>query len=172
MPFTPYHFGPNGFVGLIFNKHLDLPVIVLANVVIDLEVLVVLAFDLGRPIHRYCHTLLIGSAVGALFGFLAWLLLRGVFKFAMKTIRLDYKPTLPKMIFSGALGAAMHVAVDALYHVDVKIFWPSRYSLWRNVVQYIREADIKSLCLILIAAAALEYILTLVLKKITAKNAH
>ena len=41
MPFTPYHFGPSGFVGLVFGKWIDLPVFVLANVIVDVEVLVV-----------------------------------------------------------------------------------------------------------------------------------
>ena len=39
MPVTPYHFGPNGLVGLLFKRWIDLPVVVLANVVIDMEVL-------------------------------------------------------------------------------------------------------------------------------------
>ncbi len=41
MPFTPYHFGPSGFVGLVFGKWIDLPVFVLANVIVDVEVLAV-----------------------------------------------------------------------------------------------------------------------------------
>ena len=68
MPFTPYHFGPSGFVGLVFRKWIDMPVFVLANVIVDVEVLAVGLFGLGWPIHRYCHTLLIGAVVGALWG--------------------------------------------------------------------------------------------------------
>ena len=41
MPFTPYHVGPSGFVGLVFGKWIDLPVFVLANVIVDVEVLAV-----------------------------------------------------------------------------------------------------------------------------------
>jgi hypothetical protein len=44
MPFTPYYFGPNGFVGLVFKKLLDLPVFILSNIIIDFEVL----FHIGR----------------------------------------------------------------------------------------------------------------------------
>ena len=40
MPFTPYHFGPSGFIGLLFRKWLDVPVIVATNVLIDIEVIV------------------------------------------------------------------------------------------------------------------------------------
>ena len=34
MPFTPYHFGSSGFVGLAFRKWLDVPIFVLANVIV------------------------------------------------------------------------------------------------------------------------------------------
>jgi len=50
MPFTPYHFGPSGFWGLAFRKWLDLPVFVLANVIVDIEVLVIWFFGLGWPL--------------------------------------------------------------------------------------------------------------------------
>ena len=79
MPFTPYHFGPSGFVGLVFRKWIDVPVFVLANVIVDIEVLVIMLFNLGWPRHRYCHTLLIGAAVGALWGVAAYPL-RNLFK--------------------------------------------------------------------------------------------
>lgn len=72
MPYTPYHFGPSGFVGLIFKKHIDIPVFVLANVVVDVEVLVINLLGLGWPVHRYAHTLLIGAVVGAVWALVAY----------------------------------------------------------------------------------------------------
>ena len=44
MPFTPYHFGPHGCVGLVLKRYLDLPVFMLANVAVDLEPLAVMVF--------------------------------------------------------------------------------------------------------------------------------
>ena len=52
MPFTPYPFGPSGFAGLVFGKWIDLPVIVLANVIVDVEVLVIGILGLEWPAHR------------------------------------------------------------------------------------------------------------------------
>ena len=72
MPITPYHFGPSGFVGLALRKWLDIPVFVLANVVVDIEVLVIRLLGLGWPAHRYSHTLLIGAVVGAIWGVAAY----------------------------------------------------------------------------------------------------
>lgn len=53
MPITPYHFGPDGFVGLLFKRWLDPPVFVLANVVVDLEVGTIALLHLGHPVLPY-----------------------------------------------------------------------------------------------------------------------
>ena len=108
MPFTPYHFGPSGFLGLVFKKWIDLPVFVLANVVVDVEVLIIKAFRLGWPIHRYAHTLLIGAAVGALWGIIAYPL-RPMFKKMMQLFCLPYKSTLMMMVISGILGVCIRL---------------------------------------------------------------
>ena len=118
MPFTPYHFGPSGFVGLLFKRWLDLPVFVLANVVVDLEVLVVCLLDLGPPAHRYAHTLLGGAVLGVLWGLAAYPL-RHWFRRVMHLLRLPYRTSLLKLVISGVLGVWLHVLIDGAYHPDV-----------------------------------------------------
>jgi membrane-bound metal-dependent hydrolase YbcI (DUF457 family) len=160
MPFTPYHFGPSGFVGLLLRKWIDIPVFVLANVIVDIEVLLVMVLRLGRPSHRYCHTLLIGAAVGALWGMAAYPL-RGLFKRMMHGLRFRYETSFWKMAVSGMLGACMHVLVDGAYHHDVGVFWPStRISLRRIVQDHISRGQIRTACLALFVAAIV-YILVL-----------
>ena len=66
MPFTPYHFGPHATVALPLHRYLDVFVFIGANVVVDLEPLLVLTFHLNYPMHGYCHTLLIGGLLGLL----------------------------------------------------------------------------------------------------------
>ena len=153
MPFTPYHFGPSGFVGLVFRRWLDIPVFVLANVVVDVEVLVVGLFGLGWPTHRYCHTLLVGTAVGAVWGLLAYTI-KPVFRTAMQLVRLPYQTSLLKMVISGVLGVWFHVFIDAFYWRDVKIFWPSRARpLWRLLSQ----PQVKAGCIVFLIAAVILY---------------
>ena len=123
MPFTPYHFGPSGFLGLVFRKWIDLPIFVLANVIVDIEVLVIWFSGLGWPLHRYVHTLLVGTAAGALFGAAAYPS-RNFFKRIMRIFKLPYETDLGKMIVSGILGVWCHVIIDAIYHPEVQIFWP------------------------------------------------
>jgi len=158
MPFTPYHFGPSGFIGLVFRRWLDIPVFVLANVVVDIEVLVVMLFNLGWPRHRYCHTFLIGAAVGALWGLAAWPL-RNLFKKLMKLLHIPYKTSLLKMVISGILGLWLHILIDGAYHFDVKILWPNEtISLWKMIHRHLGKEQIEAICLIFFPAAFVAYI--------------
>ena len=159
MPFTPYHFGPSGFIGLLFRKWLDIPVFVLANVIVDLEVLVIWNLDLGFPIHRYCHTLLIGAAVGALWGLAAYPL-RSLFKWPMRILHIPYKTSLPKMLISGVLGVWLHVLIDGFYHWDIKPFWPEKTRLLYRFARqhHIDKNKIENICAVLLLAAIIPYI--------------
>ena len=149
MPITPYHFGPSVFVGLTFRKWLDIPVFVLANVIVDIEVL----FNHHWPIHRYFHTLLIGAVVGAIWGIAAYPL-RHFFEKIMQMLRIPYQTSLWKMAVSGVLGVWLHVVIDAIYHWDVQIFWPSKAKpLW----QLINQGQVKIVCIGFLVAAAVAY---------------
>ncbi len=131
MPVTPYHFGPNAFIGLLFRRWVDPAVIILANIIVDVEVLGASFADAGWPnIHRYwhLHTFLVGGTLGGVFGATIYLVrpLRRLIERAMKTARLDYTPNLYKMVIAGILGVWLHVLFDSVYHADVQPFWPNR----------------------------------------------
>jgi len=158
MPFTPYHFGPSGLVGLLFKRRLDLPVFLLANVAVDLEVLLIAGLDLGYPAHRYAHTLLFGAVVGAAWGLAAYPL-RPLFARLMRLLRLPYESGLRKMVISGVLGVWLHVLIDTTYHPDVHLLWPSRaWPLWRITYRHITRDQVKDLCVTLLIAAAALYV--------------
>lgn len=140
MPFTAYHFGPSGFIGLALRKIIDVPVFLLANVVVDLEVLYNIMFAHTRRPHQvwHFHTLLGGAIAGAVFGTACYWIrpVRWLFEWGMRLVRIRYKPKLSRMIIAGILGAWLHVAIDAIYHFDVQLFWPSKarnlaHPLWR-----------------------------------------
>lgn len=153
MPFTPYHFGPSGFIGLALRKYIDIPVFVLVNVIVDIEVLVIRLLGLGWPVHRYSHTLLIGAAVGAVWGVAAYPL-RHFFKKIMQMLRIPYETGFWKMAVSGVLGVWLHVVIDAIYHWDVRIFWPSKAKpLWRLISQ----GQVKAICVGFFVAAVIVY---------------
>lgn len=123
-----------------------MPVFVLANVIVDIEVLVVGILGLGWPIHRYCHTLLVGAVVGMLWGIAAYPM-RGLFKKIMQILCIPYKPRFWSMVISGILGVWLHVLIDGSYHFDVIIFWPIKtLSLWRILHRHITKEHIEIIC--------------------------
>jgi hypothetical protein len=56
MPFTPYHFGPHPCVALPLNRYIDIAVFIGANIMIELEPILVLTFKPNYPLQGYCHT--------------------------------------------------------------------------------------------------------------------
>jgi len=170
MPFTPYHFGPSGFVGLALRKVIDVPVFLLTNVIIDLEVLHHINFGHQRWPHQHWHfhTLLGGAIAGAIFGTAAYWIkpVRRFFELGMRLVRLRYKPKLWKMIIAGVLGAWLHVVIDAIYHYDVQLFWPNKSRnlarpLWRLLSRNSAEnmARVEFWCLVCFIGAAILYVL-------------
>ena len=167
MPITPYHFGPSGFVGLLFRKWIDIPVFVLANVVVDVEVLLIWFLDLGWPRHRYCHTLLVGAAVGAAWGLTAYPL-RHFFRRLMQIFRMPYQTGFGKMVVSGILGAWCHVIIDAIYHRDVQMFWPSSRAPLYGLIS---KQQVETMCLIFFIPAIILYVIAAV-SYAKSKSAH
>ena len=154
MPFTPYHFGPSGFIGLTFRKWIDVPVFVLANVVVDIEIL----FAAGYPIHRYAHTLLIGTVVGLIWALAAYPL-RNFFTKIMRIFHIPYQPNFWKMLISGVLGVWLHIIIDAIYHKDVRVFWPSRVT---PLYAMITRQQIEALCIVFFVAAVVLWVVAVV----------
>lgn len=153
MPVTPYHFGPSAFFGLTFRKWLDVPVFVLANVIIDIEVLVIAAFGLGWPRHRYAHTFLGGAVVGIIWALAAYPA-RPLFAKLMQLLRIPYKTNFWKMLISGILGVWLHVLIDGIYHWDTQMFWPNRTKLLFNIVPH---EWMKPICVAFFFAALIPY---------------
>jgi membrane-bound metal-dependent hydrolase YbcI (DUF457 family) len=153
MPFTPYHFGPSAFVGLIFRKWLDIPVFVFANIIVDIEVAVIAVLELGWPRHRYAHTFLIGAGVGIIWALAAYPA-RPLFVKLMQLLRIPYKTNLWKMLISGVLGIWLHTLIDGIYHWDTQIFWPSKAKPLFNIVPH---DWIKPICVAFFCAALIPY---------------
>jgi len=63
MPFTPFHLGPALFFGLLLFSAVHLPTFMVANVIVDIEPLLVLVFKLDYPLHGFFHSLLGGSII-------------------------------------------------------------------------------------------------------------
>ena len=145
MPFTPYHFGPAGFIALLFKKWVDIPVFLLANVAIDVEVGIIMMFGLGEWRHRYSHTFIGGILVGVALAVVAFPM-RGIFKKIMSVFRLSYNTNFLKMLIWSILGVWFHILIDSFDHWDVRPFWP--YSSRNPFFGIISDEHIKMICLV------------------------
>ena len=153
MPFTPYHFGPSALLALPLKKYIDIPVFVLANVVVDLEPSAVIVFGLNYPLHGFCHTFLIGAIVGLLWGLLAYAV-KDIFKWPMKLLCLPYKTSIQKMLLSGILGVWFHILFDSVLYRDIRPFWPMAAN---PLYRIIRPSSVFLICKIACIAAVLIY---------------
>ena len=166
MPFPTYHVGVNSFFGLALRRWVDPFVIVAANVIVDLEVLFTPGFPATHR-HWYFHTFLVGGIIGAVFGLVCWFF-RDIISWAMKLLRIPYKPSLWKMCLAGTLGFWIHVLMDSFWHWDVQSLRPfsSRNKLWRMFKHTYKDDQVHRwviiISIILSVAAIILYILAVV----------
>ncbi len=140
MPFTPFHFGPSTCVALFFHKKLDIPVFLLANIIIDLEPLLVLNLNLAYPLHGLAHSFLGATLLGAVWGCIAFAG-KDILIYIMKTLKLNYHTTIKKVLLAGVLGSWFHIILDAPLYADIKPFYPYKlnpfYGLLSDTTMYL-----------------------------------
>jgi membrane-bound metal-dependent hydrolase YbcI (DUF457 family) len=121
MPFTPFHFGPSGFIGLLLLKWVDFPTILLASVVIDIEPFLVLMFNLSYPLHGFFHSFL-GASIVAILLILIMRYLKGYLSAFMNPFKLKQDATLRSIALGAFIGAFSHILLDAPIYVEMDPF--------------------------------------------------
>jgi hypothetical protein len=120
VPATPFHVPPAALAAWPVRRHLDLPALLLAGVVIDVEPGLAMLLGLGPPPHGPAHTLVGATAVGALTGWLLWRL-RGPLG---RVLGGRYDLRAGVAVRSGAVGCWLHVLLDAVMYAHLRPFWP------------------------------------------------
>ena len=132
MPFTPYHFGPGLLFKGIVPKHFSWTAFVVAQIVIDAEVLYFIVRQ-QYPLHQTFHTLIGASIAGIIAAFmiisLYWLVTRTAANSPLRSNRFwtsictEFSSTSGVLIGSIS-GGITHLLFDSLIYPDVKPFWP------------------------------------------------
>jgi len=128
MPLTPFHLGPELFLGVLTLKFFNLWPILLGSIVMDIEPLVLLIIKkcYQCPHHWFFHSIL-----GAIFGSLILAAILWRFREKLDKISLKYKIRQSfsfLVLFSSSLVAwLIHVFFDSLTHFDVFLLWPLKY---------------------------------------------
>ncbi|MEM2341355.1 MAG: hydrolase [Candidatus Bathyarchaeia archaeon] len=125
MPFTPFHLGLGLGLGLPLKRYLHAPTFLLANIILDVEPLLVICFRLEYPLHGYLHTFLLALPPGLILGYFAFLLerfLHLLYRFFL--LEASDRLSLKSFLFGGTSGTGFHVLLDAPLYSDIKPFYP------------------------------------------------
>jgi hypothetical protein len=123
MPITPLHFGISTLVALPLYRRVDVLLFLFANVVIDLEPLLVMVLDLNYPLHGYAHTFLGATLLAIissqiLYAGRAWLV--PIYRWC----EIAFVPSRSRLLVSALLGCWFHVLVDAMIYHEMHPFFP------------------------------------------------
>lgn len=121
MPFTPFHVGPGIAVKSVFQKKFNLLIFAWAQVVMDLQPLVVILTGRGRT-HGFTHTLIGAAVLGAFAGLSGKFLTEWILSWWKKQPQL--KLSWGVVLVSAWLGSFSHVLIDGLIYPDMDLFWP------------------------------------------------
>ena len=121
MPFTPYHVGPAIAVKSVFPRKFSLFIFAWAQIVMDLQPLIVILVGRGRP-HGATHTLIGAAVLGGAAALTGKYLQEWVLSWrkGRPVIRLSWGLVL----LSAFLGTFSHVLIDALVYPDIDLLWP------------------------------------------------
>lgn len=119
MPFTPFHLGPALLLGLLFA--LNLPVLLVASVILDIEPFYSMFInDLGY-LHGPFHTYLAATFIG-----IGLALASGKFGIPFK-----------KAIYASLMGVYSHIFLDSFLYQDIKPFYPFQANPFYMVISSI-----------------------------------
>ncbi len=127
MPFTPYHFGPGLFVGLLFLGVIDFPTFLVASVIVDVEPFLVLTFNLDYPLHGLFHSFLGGTLV-ALPLALMMHQIRDKLSPLLSFFKLEQKVSFKSILVAALSGIYIHILLDSRIYMDIQPLYPSNYN--------------------------------------------
>ena len=160
MPFTPLHLGPALAIGYIVRKRVHWPTFILANIIVDIEPLLVLVLGMmSYPLHGYLHTFISSLIMGSFLGYIMYKVDK-VFRLFFKRLALvDGKAdNLGGYVIAGVTGWAIHVILDSPLYSDIRPLYPLQYNpLYNPSLQRIPYG----LCSILLIIGIIVYLVHL-----------
>ncbi len=167
MPFTPYHFGPTGFLGVVFRRWVSLPAFMLVNVFMDLEPLTVITFHIRHyPEHGFSHTL-VGAIIVALLFSIFYLPIKKPVNSVMRIFKLGQENGITQIIAGALSGALLHVVLDSFLYTDIMPLYPYDTNPFYG---HISPAALRLYCLVSFGFMAVVYTAGLFMKKAGVKE--
>jgi len=124
VPFTPFHFGPALFLGLALLVAFDLPTLLVASVIPDLEPFCVMYFRIpGYPLHGFFHSYL-GSTILVVLVAVVIYLFKDLLNKKMMVFRIPQKSSFKKILLTSFFGVYSHVFLDSFLYEEMMPFYP------------------------------------------------
>ena len=123
MPFTPFHWGPSSWIGLLLFKIFDFPALLVASVIVDVEPFCVFVFNAPWPLHGFLHSFLGGSITAILAAIILYLLRRPVKK-VTAIFRLAQDSSFKKILWTSFFGVYFHLLLDSFLYREMNLLYP------------------------------------------------
>ncbi len=161
MPLTPFHLGPGLLIGLLLLSYIDFTTFLVASVIVDVEPIVVIIFDLDYPLHGFFHSFLGGTIVAFL---LAAVMskIRESLSLLLSFFRLEQKLTFKKILLASLTGIYIHILLDSRMHRDIRPFYPLDFNPFLGS-STLDGWDVHMLCVWCFMGAAAIYVFRLFL---------
>jgi membrane-bound metal-dependent hydrolase YbcI (DUF457 family) len=159
MPFTPYHVGPALLISLILYPYLDIPTFVIANIIVDVEPLLVLLLDLPQPLHGPFHSLTVGASAAVVLA----AIMHGIRRFTKPiqvSRRLPQDPGFLDLLKTSLLGVWFHVLLDAFMYPELRLLYPLE---WNPLLNLVPHSLIINFCTASFPVALLVYLVRIAL---------
>jgi membrane-bound metal-dependent hydrolase YbcI (DUF457 family) len=148
VPFTPFHLGPALLFGLVLSAAFDLPTLLIASVIPDLEPLYVVYFHVsGYPLHGFFHSYL-GSSILAFSVILIVYPIRGLLGRIMAVFHISQKSSFKKILFASFFGVYFHVFLDSFLYEEMMPFYPLQGNPFLNLLSAYSSSVIYGFCIL------------------------
>ena len=168
MPLSPFHLGPAILLGLIILRYVDLPTLIIANVIIDIEPMFILLFNLDFTHHQFLHTFLGGTLVVFT---LTWIMKKVRIKFSplLSFFKIEQKASLKSILVAASSGIYMHILLDSRIYMDIRPFYPLEVNPFLNGILS-SVIDVYMFCIWSFIGGIIVYTIRLVMLKIMSIN--
>jgi len=123
MPFTPFHWGPSSWIGILLFKILDFPTLLVASVIVDIESFCVFVFNAPWSLHGFLHSFL-GGSIAAILTAIILYFFRKPIKKVMAIFKLSQDSSFKKILWTSFFGVYSHLLLDSFLYREMNPFYP------------------------------------------------
>ena len=123
MPFTPYHFGPGLLLGVVLFPFLDFSTVMVACVILDIEPLAVIIFNLPFAAHGFFHSYLGATIVACTLSAVIYPFRKYLNKL-VSIFGLHQESSFRHIFPASIISTYSHVFLDSLLYPEMNPFYP------------------------------------------------